>query len=341
MISGNLAVDIGSSYIKIICGNGRKVKFCGLVKTPDGSAKDGSINDITKVRETIENFLNQNNIKASNISYTINGQDMVIRHTVIPIMEKSNIEKTIEWEMGQYLPENGLNYYISYEIIEKINTKEKKACKVLAAAAPKAKIDKYVELTEALRLKLKAIDVNANCISRVFGHNSKSHKEKENIAIIDIGYKSSSITILDRGKLFIEKEISFGIEDAVGIVSKKLNINHEEAYTYLFEGMNISSIDQNNDAQLGVQILFEDAFSTFEKVIQFYSSENLQQKIDKVYITGGGSELLGIDVYANNYMNLPVLMIDQSLLDSIGIKIPDNCDVNIYINTIGLMLRKE
>lgn len=105
--------------------------------------------------------------------------------------------------------------------------------------------------------------------------------------------------------------------------------------------MNISNVDQNNDAQLGVQILFEDAFSTFEKVIQFYSSENLQQKIDKVYITGGGSELLGIDAYANNYMNLPVLMIDQSLLDSIGIKIPDNCDVNIYINTIGLMLRKE
>lgn len=178
MVSGSLAVDIGSSYIKIICGNGRRVKFCGLVKTPDGSAKDGSINDIAKVRETIENFLNQNNIKASEISYTINGQDMVIRHTVIPIMEKSNIEKTIEWEMGQYLPENGLNYYISYEIIEKINTKEKKACKVLAAAAPRAKIDKYVELTEALKLKLKAIDVNANCISRVFSHNSKSHKEK-------------------------------------------------------------------------------------------------------------------------------------------------------------------
>jgi type IV pilus assembly protein PilM len=166
-------------------------------------------------------------------------------------------------------------------------------------------------------------------------------RKKENLAIIDIGYKSSSITILDRGKLFIEKEISSGIEDAVGIISRKLNLNHEEAYTYLFESMNISNVDQNNDAQLGVQILFEDAFSTFEKVIQFYSSENLQQKIDKVYITGGGSELLGIDAYANNYMNLPVLMIDQSLLDSIGIKIPDNCDVNIYINTIGLMLRKE
>ena len=341
MPNGSLAVDIGSSYIKIICGNGKKVKFCGLVKTPEGSVKDGSINDITKVKETIENFLAQNNIKATEVSYTISGQDMVIRHTEIPIMEKNNIEKTIEWEMGQYLPENGLNYYISYEIIEKINTKEKKTCKVLAAAAPKAKIDKYVELTEALRLKLKAIDVNANCISRVFSHNSRSQKEKENIAIIDIGYKSSSITVLDRGKLFIEKEISFGIEDAVNVISKKLSFNHEEAYSYLFESMNISSIDQGNDAQLGVQILFEDAFSTFEKVIQFYSSENLQQKIDKIYITGGGSELIGIDAYVNSYMNLPVLMINQSLLNSIGIKIPDNCDVNIYINTIGLMLRKE
>ena len=127
-MAGNmhLAIDIGSSYIKLLLGNKQKIKQCGLIKTPENSVVDDNIVKLDAISEVIKNFFRENNIKPSDVSFALHGQDIVIRHIEIPIMNPKTIIKTVEWEINQYLPENGRNHYIDYEIIEKINTKDKK-----------------------------------------------------------------------------------------------------------------------------------------------------------------------------------------------------------------------
>jgi type IV pilus assembly protein PilM len=192
-----LAIDIGNRNIKLLVGNNKKIFHNATIETPLEAIEDNKIVDIEKVYKAINDYILRNSIKAKSVCFSIHGQDVVVRHIEVPIMEKKSLGNTVEWEINQYLPENGTNHYLDYEIVDKENTAEKKVYKLLTVAAPKEKVDSYVELAEKLELKIEAVDIAANCVARVFANSVKNGKEFRSIGIIDIGTKSSSIVVMD------------------------------------------------------------------------------------------------------------------------------------------------
>lgn len=335
-----LALDIGSSYIKALFGSRQKIKLCGLIKTPEKSVVDNSLVEVEQIRDAINVFINENKIKPSYVSYAIHGQDLVIRHIEVPVMDEKGLRKAVEWEITQYLPENGVNYYIDYEIIDKINTKEKKAYSLLVVAAPKAKINKYAELSFALGIKLKSIDIAANCLARVYRNITRDIPKDFSTGIIDIGYRNMNCIILEGGRLFMERELPMGIKNAVMEISKCLNINVEEAYTYLFNKFDFGNISDEFEEGKRVQALFENTLSSFESVIQFYTTGKTQKSLDRIYIMGGGSGIPGIDLYISEYLSSPAFtLITPS--EALKFKFPVGLDFRVYANALGLLLRKE
>lgn len=337
----SLAVDIGSSYTKVLVGDNQKIRFCGLIRTPEKSLIDDNIINVDAVKNAIQGFLHENSAKPEEISFAIHGHDIVIRHIEIPLMDEKEIKKSVDWEITQFLPENGTNYYIDYEVLNRVNTKEKKACSVLIVAAPKGKINKYAELASSLGLKLKTIDIAANCVSRVFRQITKDNTAGESTGIIDLGHSSSNIIILDNGKLFMEREVTFGIRKLIAEVSRKLGEDEQSTYSYLFQKFNFGYIDNENEIEKNIQNLFENALSTFDKVIQFYTSGKSEKKLDRIYLIGGGCQIPGIGNYIKNYFGSPVYIVNSPSKISLKIKVPVGFDFRVYVNTLGLLLRKE
>lgn len=337
----SMAVDIGDSYIKVLIGSRTKIKLCGLIKTPEKSVLDDNLIETDSIRDSIRGFLEQNKVTPGYVSFALHGQDIVIRHLEMPFMDEKGLRKSVEWEIAQYLPENGMNYYIDYEILGKVNTKEKKVYNLLVVAAPKGKINKFVELSYGLNLKLKSIDIGANCLARVFRQSVKSQNDETSIGIIDIGYRNSNTIILDDGKLFIEREIPFGVKNAVMEISKSLNTDDNASYEYLYNKFNFNNVTNENEVDKRVQYIFENALSTFEKVIQFYTTGRTKKSLDKIFIVGGGSGIPGINRYIKDYFGCPVYIVGS--VDNLinGIKFPEGFDFKVYANAVGLLLRKE
>lgn len=336
------AIDIGSSYTKVVVGNNKKIKLCGLLKTPEGSVANNNIMDVDAIAKALKAFMNENKINNSDAYFAIHGQDLVVRHLEIPMMNVKAIRHAVEYEINQYLPEDGANHYIDYEIVEKINTPEKKAYKLLVVAAPKAKVNKYIELARAMNMNVKAIDISSNCATRVFKEKEKYDPAvKKSTGIIDIGYNTSNIIILENGKLFIEREINFGISNIIREIALFLNIDNNQAYQYLFEKFSFNDTDDGSGIHKRVLSLFDEGLSRFEKVIQFYTTGRIEKKLGKIYIIGGGSGIQGIDFYYGSYFNTSAYVADSPDKLPCNLKFPVGCDLKVYINALGLLLRKE
>lgn len=336
-----LAVDIGDSYIKVLVGNRQKVKLFGLIKTPEKSVLDDNIVQINPIRDAIKGFLEQNKVISSDVSFTLHGHDIVIRQIEMPLMDEKGLKKLVEWEMTQYLPEGGSNYYIDFEILEKINAKEKKVCILLVVAVPKNRIDKFVELSYGLGLRLKSIDISANCLARVLKHTIKAQNDKVSLGIIDIGYRNSKTIILDSGKLFMEKEIPFGVKNAVIEISKSLGTDEDASYEYLYNRFHFGRIGDDSEIDKKIQSIFENALASFDKVIQFYNSGKANKSLDNIYIVGGGSAIPGIGEYIKNFFGCSVHIVGsvETLIEDM--KFPEGFDFKVYANAVGLLLRKE
>ncbi len=336
-----LAIDIGNSNIKILSGSNKKILHCVSIKTPENSIEDNKIIDIEKIYNAINEYTLRNNIKIKSVSFSLHGQDVVIRHIEIPIMEKKKLRDSVEWETNQYLPGNGSNYYIDYEIIDKENTSQKKVYKLLVVAVPKEKVDQYLNLAEKLNLKLDAIDIAANCSARVFSRAARNGKEFRSMGIIDIGSKSSSIVVLGNGKLFMEREVPFGVENLTREASRRLQIDMDDSIRYLIDNFSFDKINVEHEIDRRILELFDNVSSTFQKVIEFYTTGKVQKNLDEIFVIGGGSKLKGIQGYLSKYLSSPVYIVDSP--EKIGRKIyfPKDSDLSLHINTIGLLMRKE
>lgn len=336
-----LAIDIGNSSIKLLFGSSRRVLNAASIKTPEESIEDNKIVDIEKIYIAINNYILASKIRVKSVSFSIRGQDEVIRHIEVPIMEKKKLREAVEWEINQYLPESGTNYYIDYEIIDKEITNEKKVYKLLVVAAPKDKVDQYVNLAEMLNLKIDAIDVAANCIARVFSNAARNGKEFRSIGLIDIGSRSSSIVVLDNGKIFMEKEVPFGLENLTRDVSRRLKISSDDANKYIMDNFSFDNINEESEMDRRIQELFNNVFSTFLKVIEFYTTGKVQKSLDELFVIGTGSKLKGLRSYLGKYLSSPVYQVES--IEKIGRKIyfPNSGELSFHVNTLGLLIRKN
>lgn len=334
-----MVVDIGDVYIKLVLSKGKKIIKADKIKTPIGAVLNNSVQDSLAIAEEIDNYRQENSVHVNNVIFVIKGQDVVVRHVEVPIMKIKEIEESAKWEISQSLPEQGNDYYIDFEIVDKIENDDKKVYKLLVVAAPKEKIDKYVELSEKLNLKLLAIDSAANCISRVFSNVYEKNKSEENIGIIEIGEKESNIIILDKGKLFIERELLFGTSNITNQLKIKLAITEDAAENYLKEKISLINFNENDEGEARIRRLFDNVFSSFEKVIQFFYTGRAKRNLDKIYVIGNGTEIKDIKEYINNYLGTDVELINNNF--NIPMKLEDNVEIKSHLPLFGALLRNK
>lgn len=340
MASENIAVDIGSTFIKVMVGNKQKVRLCDRLETPGGSISEDKIIDNGAISRVLLEYLRKNNVKSKDISFVVHGQDIIVRHTETPIIDDEGVRNSVEWEIKQYLPENGQNHFISYEIIDKAVSVEKKIYKILAVAAPREKVDNYIVLAESMKMNLKAIDIASNCIGRTF-RELVIKKFINSVGVIDIGSSTISIVVLDKGKLFIEREVPFGMDAILDDMVKKNGVSYEEAYKQLLSNFSFDNSMEPSELSKKILYLFNNVFSSFEKIIEFYTTGKQEKSLDQIYVMGGANAIGGLDKYISNYLESPVTLVDDISKLFLKIQLPKDCDIKFYIGTLGLLLRKE
>lgn len=336
-----IAIDIGDGYIKVLVGSNQRVKLCGLIETPENSVMNNNIIKVEAVRYSINEFLRQNRVMDGYVSFVLWGNDIFVRHLDMPLMEEKSLKKLVEWEIAQSLPDSGRNYYINYEVLKRINRKNNKTCEILVVASPKGKINKFIELSHELGLKLKSIDISANCLARVLKYSIDASNDNISVGIIDTVCGNFRVIILDEGKLFIERELQIGVKNIIKEIKNCLCIDESAACEYLYNEFNINKIGNDKDVDKRVQFIFENALSAFEKVIQFYTRGKIKKSLDSIYISGGESRIAGIEEYTKDFFGCPVYIIGSSETSIGNIKLPKNFDFKNYINALGLLLRKE
>jgi type IV pilus assembly protein PilM len=333
-----MILDIGDIDIKVIVGSNKKVSFLDKINTPEGSVINNNIENVDAVVEAINNLKTEKNIRVSNVVFVIKGQDVIIRHTTVPIMEYNHIADSAKWEMSQYLPENGEEHYINFQILDKIKNKDESIYNLVVAAAPREKIDKFAEVSKKLGIKLLAIDIAANCVARVFSSIYDNDNTKENIGIIKLGNTESNIIILDKGRLFIERELPFGIDNIIKQIIAKKGLSKTEAISYLKENIDLTKIDKNDENEARIKRLFDNVFSSFEKVIQFFGTGRAKKKLDKIYVIGSGAEIKNIDTYIKGFLDIDTTIVNST--SDVFCKFPDEHEFKKYIAPFGALIRK-
>lgn len=215
---------------------------------------------------------------------------------------------------------------MNYEIVEKINTKEKKAYKILLVAATKEKINPIIEIAEEIGKELEVIDILSNSLARVL--KSSDHiASEESTGIFYFGADSSTLGIIEGNVLKFERNLPFGIKNIFNEV-------YEEAAVTALDSKQVINVFENNEQ---LMMNFENLLASVNNTVRYYNSEKNNKPVTNFIIICADMIMTNMEKYLEKYFELPCILVKDP--SDLGLKLKFKDNFPKYISSYGLLLR--
>ncbi|MBU3153364.1 type IV pilus assembly protein PilM [Clostridium estertheticum] len=353
-----LSLDIGSKNTKIVLGTQHRkniiIEKAITMSTPVGCYNDGNILDVTKLKDKISDVLQAENIKCKNIIITTKSTTVITRDIDIPVAKKEDMDSIIKFQMERYLPIKFDDYIMQYKILEEFEDENIKQAKFAVVVYPKIMVDGYYNLVKELQGNAIALDISSNSINKLFIDNIQVNDENysldDTVAVIDLGHDFTNVNIISDGNVLFTRIINYGGSHIDVDIANQLSISEEEAEDQKFKNCNLER-ESLSDMQSSMvndiaKAQVRNWIREIEKLLNYYKNKKQENKIDKIYIYGGSSNLKGIEMFIKDIVNLPVIRIhslsnvncskiNAANVDSARI----DEELSKYLNAIGAIIR--
>lgn len=203
----------------------------------------------------------------------------------LPAMAREEIVQAIQYEVRPHIPLPLSEITLDWVLTE--GRPPKTPLKVLVVAIPNNIISQYKKIAELAGLNLKTLEPEVFSLTRAL--IGKEDKEK-NVGLIDIGARSTTCNIVQKGTLKISHSFKVGGNELTGMLAKSLNIGYNEAEKIKRE----EGIKKENKTVRDALILLVDSIlEEIKKVFRdYYRREG--KEIDKIILFGSPALLPGL-----------------------------------------------
>ena len=307
-----LGLDIGSGAIKLVqlnrVGEGYQLQHFGVRALDSELIVDGTIMDAGRVVSVIKELLEEQSIQTKEVAFSVSGHSVIVKKIQLPVMSEEELEESIKWEAEQYIPFDINDVNIDFHILENSDDQNvKDQMDVLLVAVKKEKLTEYTALVMEAGLRPLVVDVDAFTLENMFGVNYEV-MEGEVVALVDIGASVMNINIVKGGTFAFTRDISIGGNRYSETIQREFNLTFEQA-EMAKRGKTIDGIDP--EVLLNIINLLNDKISSeVTRSFDYFKTTSINENIDRILISGGGSKVTGLLTFLSEKSGLPVEMVN-------------------------------
>lgn len=309
-----LGIDIGTLSIKVVelerkkklirLSNYGEVKTSSLKKRPFRIFYENSISlSDREVARTISAILKEAKIEGRDVSFSIPDFASFFVSFKIPAMDKDEIPQAVQYEVRPYVPVPINEVALDWTIIE--GDPSKTDLKVLVVAIPNEVVSQYQEIAQMAELNLKTLESEVFALARAVNHATKITEDKgKTLALIDIGARSTTCSILEKGLLKTSHSFKLGSNELTETVAKSFDMEYnkaEEARKKI--GLTSGNRKEENIRRV-LAPMVDSILEEIKKVFRtFYREEG--KEVDKVFLAGGTCLMPGMEEYFATSLKKP------------------------------------
>ncbi|PIU81067.1 MAG: hypothetical protein CO140_01645 [Candidatus Moranbacteria bacterium CG_4_9_14_3_um_filter_40_7] len=317
--------------------------FCSL-PIARGNIEDGKIIDKEKVAQIIREAVKKagpKKINTKKVVCSLPESNIFLRIIHIPKIEKEEANQAIKWEMEANIPLPIEEVYFDWQFLEDEPESGKNKQSVLTVAVSRKVVDDFMETFKLSGLEVYDLEIESIASARSL---VSSAEKRENISlIVDIGAKRTSFIMVEGNVPCFTSSIPFSSENINDAISKKMNINEEEAEEVKVT-FGIENFNKDNPIFNSIKYLLENLVVEIKKTIDFYVViSKTPKEIKKIILCGGGSNLKSLAAYLAQRIGKEVVLgdplinlnLEKKELNKIN---KENCIG--YATVIGLAIKK-
>lgn len=310
-----LGVDIGTTSIKIAeVDQGKllpRLANYGMLESRNSLSRanvafqasnlklfDQEVTDLLKL------LLKKMKPKTSDAVASIPGFAAFSTILTFPAMNEAELQKTIAFQAKQYIPLPISEVAIEpFKVGEYEDEKGYKMQQILLVTVPLEQIRKYQKIFKDAGLSLGVIEIEGMSLAR-----SLVGTDQTPTVIVDIGSRSTAIVVTDKGMMRFTAQSDYAGASLTQALSSSLNINPLRAEELKRE-RGIAGIGANYELSTIMLPFVDVILNEVKRALFNYESQfPADKKVERLVLSGGGANLLGIEKYVSQEMGLPVVV---------------------------------
>ena len=233
----------------VLYRDGRKATL-GKIKTINTGAgsKMGLLKfNNNEIKRELQDFFSQNRDLPKKVNVILSLEGIITRIVECPVMKKRDLEDFLYNNINEYFALNTDEYCYDYKVLARREDRIQKYI-LLVASFPKTRIEDINDLMRSCGLQIKKMLIYPECIANLFDGEKDS-----SVAVFDTDPGRNSVTMLDKGKVFLYSQME------------------EDFY------------DESAESK-------EELLDNMEYFLDFYSARHFGSKIDRICLIGGLEE---------------------------------------------------
>jgi len=283
-----LGIDVGGRVTKAVHlqRRGKDIALCryAVLDAPicEGAVPPELLTEHLKsVRQALE-------ARTKVAAFALGIADSLVRHVQMPRMPLADMRLVLKNNSRTYLqqdlPNHVFDVHVIYEAMPPDKPEANKAAsgvprqRLLVAGAKKQIVDGLAASAKAAGLEVDCIVPALICPLNAFELALPEVFNKEVVALVDIGFKSSSICLLQEGELTLSRVVNLGGDKLTAGVAEALSISYAEA-----EGIKVG---MPQEIQTKLEPLVALLGRELRALIDFYEHQ-YDRPVRQVYMSGG------------------------------------------------------
>lgn len=352
-----LAIDLGSHSVKVVqgqeTGNRLKVTQWAVEKLGPGVYENGLILDGQTLKHILTEMIKTNHFKVKNVALSIECTEIIKREMIIPKVDDEDQMDLIQYEVSQYLPIDINAYVLEYKVLENFIEDGNSKLRILLGAIPKEIVKAHYELIASCGLNPAYMDMHSNALEKLVSSAASEnlYSTSKTAAYVDFGHGIIDISLFEKEHYKFNRLLKMGGAGFDDLLVQHLAIPQEEAENRKKKTsilaiqkayMNIENSpeamgDVKNNVVRETMHYINECMDEMDKVFKYYTSRSADNKIDQIYVYGGGSQLKELPELFKERFGIPTEVM-KSLPNIDFIK--NNTEaLPLYINAVGALIR--
>ncbi|MDD2852559.1 MAG: type IV pilus assembly protein PilM [Desulfuromonadaceae bacterium] len=299
-----VGVDVGSGSVKVVQLKETKSSFqllnVGIYPLPPEAIVDNTLMDSASIASALNNLLSSLGIKVKDVACSISGNSVIIRKIVVPAMSQEELEEQISWEAEQYIPFDINDVNLDFQILSP-DSNDPSKMNVLLVASKKDIINDYVSVFNEAGMQLAVVDVDAFAVQNAFEANY-DYSSEDVLALVNIGSCIMNINIIKDGITLFTRDVQMGGSLYSEEIQKQLGLSSDDAETVKL----LAHESTNEPLKTVIEKVNDTITQEIRRSLDYYNSTAGNERIVKIFISGGCSKVLHLVDTIAEKVGLPV-----------------------------------
>ena len=281
-----MGIDIGTSSIRVIQlgrrGKDLHLENYGEVKTTSRQ-KDVLLFSNQELAGAITAILREAGIKSKEVNFSIPDFSSFFTSFELPPMSETELENAVRYEARSYVPLPLSDITLDWQVVGD--------GRILVAAIPNVVIEQYQDIASFAGLEVRALEAEVFALSRPL-----AKKEAKTTAVIDIGARSTTCNIFEKGSLKTSHSFNVSGNELTEILSKSLKVAYEKAEELKKKAGLSGLTEEEKDVRAILLPLVDVILAETKKTFK-----NLRQQdganVQKIILAGGSALMPGLKEY--------------------------------------------